>query len=60
MKYLDVSGYFYKLVWKDVTNEDHTEALIRFRNGTIANVQISNMAIVQKQGGEYLGLKEES
>jgi len=54
---LDVSGYFYKLVWNDVTNEDHTEALIRFKNGVIANVQISNIAIVQKPRWRILGTK---
>lgn len=54
---LDVSGYFYKLVWNDVTNEDHTEALIRFKSGAIANVQISNIAIVQKPRWRILGTK---
>ncbi len=52
-----VVGCFHKLVWMDVTNEDQVEALIRFENGTVANVQISTIASISKPRWRVLGSK---
>jgi predicted dehydrogenase len=37
-----VMGFFFKKVW-DVTNEDHTEAVIRFKDGRFANISVSTI-----------------
>jgi len=50
-----VYGHFYKLVWNDVTNEDHVEATIIFESGVKANLQLSNIAIVKKPRWRILG-----
>lgn len=50
-----VTGYFHKLVWHDVTNEDHVEANIRFASGCIANVQMSSIAYADKPRWWVLG-----
>jgi predicted dehydrogenase len=50
-----VSGYFQKLHWHDVTNEDHTVAAIRFRNGALATVEISSLAAAEKKRWRILG-----
>lgn len=42
-KVVSVNGYFHKLVWDDVTNEDHTQAIIRFDSGAHADLTISNI-----------------
>jgi scyllo-inositol 2-dehydrogenase (NADP+) len=39
----DVAAYFHKLKWHDVTNEDHTEVVIRFVGGAVANLQFSSL-----------------
>jgi len=54
-KIAGVNGYFHKLVWNDVTNEDQVEATIRFRSGAVADIQISNIAIVGKPRWRILG-----
>ena len=41
---VNVNGYFHKLVWKEATNEDHVQGVIRFANGAAANVQFSSIA----------------
>ena len=43
-----VNGFFHKLVWPEVTNEDQTRAILRFENGTIADVTWSTIAAVDK------------
>lgn len=40
----NVTGFFHKLVWKQMTNEDHVQAVIRFKSGVSANVQMSQIA----------------
>ena len=50
-----VTGHFHKLKWNEVTNEDHVEAIIRFRNGAVANVQQSTLAAVGKPRWRVLG-----
>jgi len=52
-----VNGYFHKLVWDDVTNEDQVEAVISFESGSIADVQLSSIAIVGKPKWRILGTK---
>ncbi len=41
-----VNGFFHKLIWNDITNEDQTRAVIRFENGTIADITWSTIAAV--------------
>ncbi len=53
----NVTGFFHKRVWHDVTNEDHTQAVIRFANGAAADVQISHIARVPKPRWRILGTK---
>lgn len=43
-KVTGVTGFFHKLVWHDVTNEDHVEACIRFEGGAVTGVQMSTIA----------------
>ncbi len=52
-----VNGYFHKLVWNDVTNEDQVEATIIFESGAVADLQLSNIAIVGKPKWRILGSK---
>jgi predicted dehydrogenase len=53
----DVSGYFHKRVWHDVTNEDQVQAVIRFENGCVANVTMSSIAHAGKPRWWVLGTK---
>ena len=50
-----VTGHYHKRVWKKMTNEDHVEAIIRFENGAVANVQQSTIAAVGKPRWRILG-----
>lgn len=52
-----VTGFFHKRVWNDVTNEDHTQAIIRFANGAYADLQISSIARAPKPRFRILGTK---
>ena len=54
---VDVTGYFHKRVWHDVTNEDQVQALIRFENGCVANVTMSSIAYAGKPRWWLLGTK---
>ena len=56
-KIAGVTGYFYKLVWTDVTNEDQVEAAIRFESGALVDVQMSNLASIGKSRWRILGTK---
>ncbi len=56
-KMVDVTGIFQKRVWMDITNEDHTEALIRFEDNVFGSVQISNIARAPKPRYRILGTK---
>jgi len=40
----NVSGYFHKRVWHDVTNEDHVQAVLRFDDGAHADLSFSQIA----------------
>ncbi|MDQ3814913.1 MAG: Gfo/Idh/MocA family oxidoreductase, partial [Armatimonadota bacterium] len=50
-----VTGFFQKRVWHEVTNEDHVQAIIKFANGCIANVQMSSIAHAGKPRWWVLG-----
>jgi predicted dehydrogenase len=52
-----VTGQFQKRVWDESTNEDHVEAFIRFDDGAVAHVQISQMAAAGKPRFYVLGTK---
>ncbi|MGE5531031.1 MAG: Gfo/Idh/MocA family protein [Bacteroidota bacterium] len=50
-----VNGFFHKLVWRSMTNEDQTRAIIRFANGCVADVLWSHIAAVGKPLWRLLG-----
>jgi len=50
-----VYGFLQKLVWHDVTNEDHIQAIIRFQGGRYAEYQQSSIAAVGKPKWRILG-----
>lgn len=56
-KIKNVTGFFHKRVWHAVTNEDQTQAIIRFENGVYADVQISYIAAIKKPRWRILGEK---
>ena len=43
-----VAGFFHKLVWHEVSNEDQTRAIIRFENGCVAEILQSHIALLAK------------
>ncbi|MBI3910501.1 MAG: Gfo/Idh/MocA family oxidoreductase [Armatimonadetes bacterium] len=53
----NVTGFYHKRVWDHVTNEDHTQAVIRWENGAYADVQISTIARAPKPRWRILGTK---
>jgi predicted dehydrogenase len=52
-----VTGYFHKLVWHEMTNEDQTRAIIRFANGCVGDVTWSTIAAVGKPLWRILGTR---
>lgn len=50
-----VDGYFHKRRWFERTNEDHTEAVVRFASGKTLQVEISSLAAVGKARWRILG-----
>lgn len=52
-----VTGFFHKRVWDHVTNEDQTQAIIRFAGGKLADIQISSIAYAKKPRFRILGTK---
>lgn len=54
---VDVSGIFQKRVWMDVTNEDHTQAIIRFEDNIWGNIEMSSIARAPKPRYRILGTK---
>ncbi len=52
-----VYGSFQKRAWPGVTNEDHTLAMIRFKNGALATAEISSLAAAPKDRWRVLGTK---
>ncbi len=53
----EVRGFFRKLKWMDVTNEDHVHALLLFENGVTADIQMSSLARVGKPRWHLLGTR---
>jgi len=56
-KVVSVNGYFHKGVWNDVTNEDHTQAIIRFESGAHADLTISNIGSLPMPRWKIQGTK---
>ncbi|NLI01311.1 MAG: Gfo/Idh/MocA family oxidoreductase [Chthonomonadales bacterium] len=56
-KMLSVDGYFQKRVWHDVTNEDHSHAVVRFDNDAVAELTISSLSRAPKPRWRILGTK---
>lgn len=54
---VDVTGNFQKRVWMDVTNEDHTQAIVRFEDNVWGNVEMSSIARAGKPRYRILGTK---
>ena len=54
-KVVQVTGFAHKLVWRNVSNEDQVQAIIRFENGTIADITRSNIAYAPKPLWRILG-----
>jgi len=52
-----VTGFFHKLVWDDMTNEDQARAVIHFENGAVADVTTSTLARISKPLWYILGTK---
>jgi predicted dehydrogenase len=50
-----VTGFFHKLLWPDVSNEEQTRAIIRFEDGTVADIMQSSLALVGKPLWRILG-----
>lgn len=53
----EVRGFFRKLKWMDVTNEDHVQAMLLFENGVTADIQMSTLARVGKPRWHILGTR---
>ena len=56
-KIKNVTGFFQKRVWMDVTNEDETQAIVRFDNDVVADITISSIARAGKPRWRILGTK---
>jgi len=54
---VSVMGDLQKRVWHSVTNEDHGQVYMRFKNGVTAEFMISNIAAVNKPKWLILGTK---
>jgi predicted dehydrogenase len=50
-----VTGFFHKLLWPDVSNEEQTRAIILFEDGTVADITQSSLARVGKPLWRILG-----
>jgi len=54
-KVTQVSGFFHKRLWRHVTNEDATQAILRFEGGEVADLQQSTLAAVARPKWRILG-----
>lgn len=53
---INITGFYQpNLVWDDITNEDHVQAIIRFADDTMANIQMSNIAKINGPRWKLLG-----
>jgi predicted dehydrogenase len=53
----NVTGFFHKRVWDKVSNEDQTQAIIRFKSGKYADVRISSIDAAPRDKFRILGTK---
>lgn len=53
----NVTGFFHKRVWDKVTNEDQTQAIVRFTTGKYADVRISSIDAAPRARFRILGTK---
>ncbi len=56
-KVVNVTGFFHKRLWHDVTNEDHVQAILRFDSGAYAELSLSHMAAVPMPRWRIQGTK---
>lgn len=57
-KMVNITGFYHPdRVWKDISNEDHVQAIIRFDDGCVADVQFSSIAKSGKPRWRVLGEK---
>lgn len=56
-KIQSVTGFYQKKVWMDVTNEDETQAIVRFDDDVVADITISQIAKAGKPRWRILGTK---
>ena len=56
-KMVQVTGFFHKLAWHDVSNEDQARAIILFENGAVADIMQSSIAYIGKPLWRILGTK---
>ena len=52
-----ITGFYHKLLWDTVSNEDQTRAVILFENGTVADITQSSIAYAGKPLWRILGTK---
>jgi len=51
-----INGFFHQdVVWKQMSNEDQVQAIVRFDTGCVADVQMSSVAFVGKPRWRILG-----
>jgi scyllo-inositol 2-dehydrogenase (NADP+) len=56
-KIKNVTGFFQKRLWMDITNEDETQAIVRFDDDVVADITMSQIAKVGKPRWRILGTK---
>lgn len=56
-KIKNVTGFFQKRVWDQITNEDETQAIVRFDNDVVADICLSSIAAAGKPKWRILGTK---
>ena len=52
-----IQGFFQKKVWVQSTIEDHTQAIVRFANGAMADIAFSSIAAAGRPKWRILGTK---
>ena len=52
-----IMGFTQKVQWWDVTNKDEVESIIKFKNGAVADIQLSSVSSVPKPRWRILGSK---
>ena len=56
-KITSVQGFFQKKVWVQSTIEDHTQAIVRFANGAMADITLSSMSAAGRPRWRILGTR---